>query len=171
MTAPRSFRGMPPQANGPAAVLGELSRAIESGRYPWWYPSNAKDLQIDYAVMGADWEPLAALDTEPRTINIPGDSAFVILSAVLVETDTANTTFLQEFPLLASISDSGQRLLSNTPIAASNWFGTAQLPKYWDVPKIYAPNTAVIVEMQNLENVDRNLRLAFHGFKIFQYRP
>lgn len=171
MSHPRVPQGMGPSVTGPAAAVAELARAIQQGQYPWWYPSNAKDLQIDYAVLGANWEPLAASDTEPRDINVPGDTAFCVLSATMVETDTANTTFLQEFPLLANIFDSGQRQLSNTPIHASNWFGSAQLPKYWDVPKIYAPNTGITIELQNLEAVARNVRVALHGFKIFQYRP
>lgn len=170
MTGIRPMMG--PRAVGAAAAVGQLAQAIEAGRYPWWYPLNAKDLSIDYAVFGQNWAPLAAsIGADPRTINIPGDSAFCVLSATAIVTDTGNTVFLQEFPILVSINDSAQRQLSNTPIAMSNWFGTAQEPKYWDVPKIYAPNTAVTVTLQNLEAVDRNVRIALHGFKIFQYPP
>jgi len=160
---------LPPQANGPAAAVGAIMQSIDAGRFPWWYPTNARGLQIDYAVLGFEFIPLAASTTDIRVINVPGDSAFCVLSAVLVETDTANTTFLDQFPLLTAVFDSGQRQLSNIAIHASNWFGTAQLPKYWDVPKIYAPNVTINVQMQNLEAVARNLRGALHGFKIFTY--
>jgi len=160
---------MPPVARLPA---GALADAINSGRYPFWFPQGARGLAIDYAVYGTDFVPLPLSATVGNPINIDGASAFMILSAVLVETFIDNTTFMVQSPLLASIKDTGSsRDLANTPIPASNWFGTAQEPKYWDIPKILAPNTTLIVTLQNLEAVARNVRIAFHGFKIFGFRP
>ena len=91
MTMPRALG---PQAVGAAQAVGELAQAIQTGRYPWWYPANAKDLQIDYAVLGANWQPLQASDTETQPILVPGDSAFCVLCSTMVVTDVANTTFL-----------------------------------------------------------------------------
>ena len=152
--------------------VGALIEGMKGGRYPFWFPDGAKGLQLDYFVYGTDFAPLTASLTTTNNINISGDSAFMILSAVMVETDTANTTFLAQMPLLASLSDTGSgRQFSNTPIHADNWFGTAEEPKYWDVPKLLAPNATFNVTLQNLEAVNRNVRVAFHGFKIFGFRP
>lgn len=154
------------------SAIAALRVAASQGRYPWWYPDGAKGSAIDYFVYGTDFTPLTASLTVQNNININGDSAFCILSGVLVETATDNTTFLANAPLLFRLQDSGAgRYLSNIPIHAGNWFGTAEEPKYWDVPKILAPNTTFSVEAQNLEATDRNVRIAFHGFKIFNFRP
>lgn len=153
-------------------VVADFAHAVRSGRYPWWYPEEARsaNLQIGYFVYGVRFVPLAASATTPQTFNVNGDSAFVVLSGVLVETDTANTTFLANRPLLANIQDAGSgEYLSNIPIHANNWFGTAEEPKYWDVPRIIPPASVVSVELQNLEATARNIHVAFHGFKIFGF--
>lgn len=158
------------QLEGMAGAVRQLAENIAGGSFPWWYPKKARRLQIDYFVYGTDFAPLAASATTSNPINISGESAFCCLSGVLVETDTADTTFLANRPLLANIRDSGSdRLLSNTPIHVNNWFGTAEEPKYWDVPKIFAPAGTLIIQLQNLEAVARNVRVALHGFKIFSY--
>jgi hypothetical protein len=158
---------MPPVARIPAeALLG----AIRGGAYPFWFPPEAKHLALDYFVYGTDFEPLALSATTTRSIQINSDSAFLILSASMVETDVANTTFFPNRPLLVQLSTGGAALnLSNTPIHADNWFGTAEEPKYWDLPKTLLPNTTFNIQLQNLEAVARNVRVAFHGFKLFKY--
>lgn len=157
---------------GNAAVFAALRQGMAEGRYPWWYPEGAKGKAIDYFVYGTDFTPLALSATAVNNINISGDSAFCILSAVLVETDTANTLLLPFRPILVRLQDTGSgRYLSNHQVHADNWFGTAEEPKYWDVPKILAPNTTFNLEAQNLEATARNLRFDFHGFKIFGFRP
>jgi hypothetical protein len=158
---------MPPASRIPASQLLE---AIRGGAYPFWFPPEAKDLALDYFAYGTDFEPLALSATTTRSIQINSDSAFMILSATMVETDTANTTFFPNRPLLVSLGTGGAALqLSNTPIHADNWFGTAQEPKYWDVPKVLLPNTTFNVTLQNLEATARNIRVAFHGFKLFRF--
>lgn len=157
MTAPRI----------PASALLD---AIKGGSYPFWFPPEARQLALDYFVYGTDFAPLSASATTTRAIQINSDSAFMILSATMVETDTGNTTFLANRPLLVTLTTGGAALsLSNTPIHADNWFGTAEQPKYWDVPKILLPNTTFNVQLQNLEATDRNIRVAFHGFKLFRF--
>ena len=152
--------------------MANLAESIRGGKYPWWYPAGARNRAIDYFVYGTDFVPLGANATVQNAININGDSAFVILSAVLVETDVLNTTFLAQRPLQFQLLDTGSgRNLANTPIHADNWFGTAELPKYWDIPKILAPNSTFNVIAINLEAVNRNVRVAFHGIKIFSFTP
>lgn len=158
---------MPPVSRIPANALLD---AIRGGNYPFWFPEAAKNLAIDYFAYGANFTPLSASATTTQAIQINSDSAFMVLSATMVETATDNTTFLANHPLLVQLSTGGAALnLSNTPIHADNWFGTAENPKYWDVPKILLPNTTFNVQLQNLEATDRNIRVAFHGFKLFSF--
>lgn len=161
------------QARVPAMAL---IQQLKEGQVPWWMPQVYKQLialrqvDFDYFVYGTDFTPLALSATTSNNIAINGDADFCILSAVLVETATDNTTFLAASPLLFMLTDTGSgRDLANTPIHADNWFGTAQEPKYWDVPKILRRNSAFRVTAQNLEATARNVRVAFHGFKIFPY--
>lgn len=157
MTAPRV----------PASALME---ALNGTGYPFWFPKEARDLAYDYFVYGTDFNTLAASATATRAIQINSDSAFLVLSACLVETQDDNTTFLANRPLLAQLSTGGAALnLSSTPIHVDNWFGTAEQPKYWDVPKILLPNTTFNVQLQNLEAAERIVRVAFHGFKLFRF--
>lgn len=158
---------MPPAARIPAQALIE---AIRGGNYPFWFAPEARELALDYFAYGTDFVPIAASATESRIIQINSDSAFYILSAVMVETDTANTTFFANRPLLAQLSTGGAAVnLANTPIHVDNWFGTAEEPKYWDVPKLLLPNTSFNVQLQNLEATARNVRVAFHGIKLYQF--
>lgn len=153
-----------------------LVQELQKGNIPWWMPNSYKNLialrqvDFDYFVYGTDFTPLALSATASNNIAISGDADFCILSAVLVETDTGNTTFLAASPILFMLTDTGSgRDLANTPVHADNWFGTAQEPKYWDVPKIIRRNSTFRVTAQNLEATARNVRVAFHGFKIFPY--
>lgn len=161
---------MPPSTRLPAQALIE---AIRGGAYPWWYPQGARGNALDYFAYGTNFAPLAAGATTQNPINIQNDSAFCILAAVMVETDTTNLIFLGQRPLLVDLFDSGAgRSLSSTPLHADNWFGTAQEPLYWPLPKILGPNSTFSVQLQNLDTVNaRNVRVAFHGFKIFGFAP
>lgn len=158
---------MPP-ARVPAASLAD---AMRYASYPFWFPINARDNALDYFAYGTDFAPLAAGATTTRSIQINSDSAFLVLSAVMVETDTTDLIFLANRPLLVTLTTGGAALsLMNTPIHADNLFGTAQEPKYWDVPKVLLPNTTFNVTLQNLDSGNaRNVRVAFHGFKIYQF--
>lgn len=161
---------MPPVSRIPASALID---ALKGGAYPFWFPKEAiaADLALDYFAYGADFLPLTASRSATQAIQINSDSAFMVLCATLVETATDNTTFFANRPLTAVLNTGGAALnLSNIPIHVDNWFGTAEEPKYWDVPKILLPNTTFNVTLTNLEAVDRNVRVAFHGFKLFNYQ-
>jgi hypothetical protein len=149
-----------------------LIQQIAMGAYPWWYPDAAKSQAIDFFIYGSDFLPLPLSASLTQNINIDGSSAFVIVSTQLVETDTGDTTFLAQRPILCTVLDTGSgRVLSNIPIHVDNWFGTAQRPYVWPVPKIMAPNATMSVTLQNLEATARNVRVAFSGFKIFNFTP
>lgn len=156
------------QAENTAAII----KAINAGNYPWWYPESAKDLMIEAFQYGIDWDPLAATASEGKPFQVDSGMAFVLLSTMLVETATDYTTFLTQWPLLVNIkSSSSSANLSNIPMSAGNWFGTAQRPKFWDVPRILPPSTSMMVTMQNLEATPRVVRAAFAGFHIYEYKP
>lgn len=170
---------MPP-VNNPAASARIPAQAIISemrlGSIPWWLPDDYRKLiglrlvEFDYFVYGTDFTPLVGNTEQSRPIAIGGDADFCILSAVIVATDTANTTFLPTIPELARLRDGASgRDLSNRAVHVDNWFGTAQEPKYWDVPKVLRRNSSFVVTLQSLEATDRNVRVDFHGFKIFPY--
>lgn len=142
--------------------------------YPWYLPNAAKGRQFVYFAYVAEWLPIAALSTAIRNIQIQADSAFVITSIVAIETATNDTTFLANRPLLLNIKDTGSgRDYSSSPMAFDNWVGSAEHPYKItdDFPPIIAPNSTLQLQLQNLENVDRNVRYAIRGYKIFQYSP
>lgn len=164
--------GAVPNQPATSQDIAALMNGISSGAYPWWYPDGAKGLAIDAFTYSANFLPLGASASLNQQINISGDSAFVILSAVMVETATDNTTFLPQRPLLVSLLDSGSgRQFSNNAIPADGWFGDAYLPGVWPIPKILAPNATLTVGLQNLEATARNVYAIFIGFKIFSFVP
>lgn len=156
--------------NGSRIPAGALIDALQSGRYPFWFPEGAKNLAIDYFAYGTSFLPLGASASTTNPININSDSAFFILSACLVETDTANTTFFLNRPLLCNLQEGGSsRGLFNQALHVDNVYGTAEEPKYWDIPKLLLPNSTFNVTIQNLEAVARNVYVTFHGFKLYQF--
>mgnify|MGYP003581418429 CR=1 FL=1 len=164
---------MAPPARVPGERIAAVLEMLAAGTFPWWYPDELKGGAYDYFVYGSNFLSgvLVGGATITNPININSDSHFCILSATMIETDASDLVFLGNMPLLVALSEAASgRQLSNTPIAANNWFGTAQLPKYWDVPKILAPNSTFNVGIQNLDTVNaRTVRVAFHGFKIYGF--
>lgn len=161
--------------NPAAAMVQGIINAIYSGNYPWYWPAGARNKAIDAFAYGTEFLPLVASATTANQIAINADSAFLIVSACLVETDTTDLSFLAQHPLLFQLSDTGSgRYLSNIAIHADNYFGTAERPFIWTeygCPKILAPNSTFSVQAQNLEATNRNVRVAFHGIKIFSFVP
>jgi hypothetical protein len=161
-----------PPTRMPAAALLD---AIRSARYPWWYPENAKGLAVDAFNNVTDFLPLGigATASITNTILISNDSAFVILTAAMVVTDTTNLIFLAQRPIMVDLFDGGSsRHFSNTPVHADNWFGTAEEPCEWVLPKLLAPNGAFNITLTNLDTAaSRNVRVSFNGFKIFGFTP
>jgi hypothetical protein len=124
----------------------------------------------DGFVFHLDFTPLAASGTSTLPVNISADADFVIIYGTRIVTDVANTAFVANVPELVSITDTGAgRGLSSSAIHVDEWFGTAQLPAYWAYPKFLRANSSLSVTLQNLEAVARNVRLSFHGFKVFNF--
>lgn len=162
---------------GPISRLpqGQVAAAVASGRYPWWFPLEISNRQLDAFTLNIDFSGATALGvstTANGSITVPGDAAFLVLSTTAVVTNTDDTTFLAfgARPILVTLrTTGGGRDLSTSAVHIDNWFGTAQQPKYWDSPKVLSPNETLTVLLQNLAATARHVRLAFHGFKVFGF--
>jgi hypothetical protein len=125
----------------------------------------------DFFVYATDFTPLVKGATTPQTIQIQNDSDFLIMAGLLTEFQTDNTTIVTNPPIMATITDSGSgRQLMNTAIHVSNLFGTAQLPAIWPFPKLIPAGAALVTTLTNLDGTnDRNVRIAYWGFKVFAF--
>lgn len=134
-------------------------------------PAGLRERARDFFAYTIDFIPLAATTTTTQDVNIQSDSDFVIGAAVATVTDTANTTRLAFVPQLVQLfsAASGRNLFSGAT-HFENIFGTAQEPAIWPIPKLLAAGSTFSAQLQNLEATARNVRLAFLGFKIFNFR-
>jgi hypothetical protein len=137
---------------------------------PWLQilPRDLWGKQKDMFIGHLDFTPLAASGTSTLGFNVPADADFVILYGTRIVTDVLNTTFVANVPELVTLQDTGAgRALSSSAVHMDEIFGTAQLPAYWAFPKFMRSGSTLSVTLQNLEAVARNVRLSFHGFKVF----
>src|ERR1700687_965024 len=104
----------------------------------------------------------------PLPVNITADPDFVIVYGTRIATAADNTTFIANVPATVNIVDTGAgRALSSAAVHSDEWFGTAQLPAYWAFPKFMRAASTLSVTVNSLEATVRNIRLSFHGFKVF----
>lgn len=129
---------------------------------------------LDPFVFVINYQPLAASNTATDQFITQADSGFAIVkTAFTISSDVnvfvANISDTPKFaPQVVTLSDSGSgRDLSNAPVAINNYFGTAERPFIWSRPKVLDPNSTFTARIQNLVATAFNIRLAFHGFKIF----
>lgn len=161
-------------SRGPLARLpqGQLADLIQR---PWWFPREIGNRQLDAFSLNLDFASATALGASVSAtgiVQVPGDAAFLILSSTAVVTNTDDTTFIAfgARPILVTMQTTGgARGLATGAVHIDNWFGTAQLPKYWDSPKVLAPNENLSITLQNLAATARHVRLTFHGFKVFGF--
>ncbi len=162
-----------PQSRVPA---GAMVAASHLSRYPFWYPNGAIRGDLDYDFFGygisfTGTNVLPASQSLTLPININSDSAFMVLSVAAVVTQTDNTTFLLQRPVLVQLNEGGgARNLFNTQVHMDTIMGTAENPTYWDVPKLLLPNSTLNVALQNLSAVALNVHITFKGFKIFGFQ-
>lgn len=150
-------RAFPQNQVGPAPFLGWLPRKL-------W--RRAKD----FFVYSAEFLPLVASTTGTFETAIQADSDFLCVMVTRVVTSADNATFLANVPELVQIFDAGSgRNLMDRAIHIDGLMGTAQLPSYWPMPKIFRANSTITTTVQNLEATDRNVRIAYLGFKVFDY--
>ena len=118
--------------------------------------------------------PLAASNTATDNFITQADSGFAIVkTAFTIASDVnvaiANISDTPKYaPQVITLSDSGSgRDLSNGPVSINTYFGTGQEPFLWCRPKVLDPNSTLSARIQNLVATAFNIRLSFHGFKIF----
>jgi len=122
---------------------------------------------------------LAASATSTLTFLVQSDSAFAICKTTFTIADVNNDAVANLQPygsgaassivaVIVSLTDSGSgRALQDNPVPIDSYFGTAQFPRLWPVPKVLDPNSVFSTTLQNLDATAYHVRLAFHGYKIF----
>lgn len=118
--------------------------------------------------------PLAASNTATDNFITQADSWFAICKtsftiASNVDVFVANISDTPRYsPQVITLSDSGSgRDLSNLPVTINSLFGSGEWPRVWPIPKILDPNSTFTAKIQNLVATAFNIRLSFHGYKIF----
>ena len=134
----------------------------------------ARLFTVDPFVFMINFLPLTASNTATDQFITQADSGFAVSKSTFVISDAsnvfiANISDTPKFtPLLVTLSDSGSgRDLSNLPVPITSRFGTGERPFVWSKPKILDPNSTFTARIQNLVATAFNVRLCFHGFKIF----
>jgi len=161
-----------PAAPVSSGDIAQLIQGIRLAQFPYWWPDDAKGLQVAPFDYEFNFLPLVASAAQSTQVNINGDSVFFLVSQELTATLTDDTTFLAQLPATFAIKDTGSGVyFSSAPLHASNYFGTVQRPKLWTVPPIVAPNSTLLVEAKNLAATAFNIRGALSGIKVFGYKP
>lgn len=118
--------------------------------------------------------PLAASSTSDGQFITQADSGFAIVkTSFTIASDVnvlvANITDTPKYaPQVITLSDSGSgRDLSSGPVSINTYFGSGERPFIWCKPKVLDPNSTFTARIQNLVATAFNIRLSFHGFKIF----
>jgi hypothetical protein len=121
-----------------------------------------------------NFTPLAASNTATDNFITQADSGFAIVkTAFTIASDVnvlvANISDTPKYaPQLITLSDSGSgRDLSNGPVSINTYFGSGERPFLWCRAKVLDPNSTFTARIQNLVATAFNIRLSFHGFKVF----
>jgi hypothetical protein len=131
-------------------------------------PPLMRDTIKQYFAYTAEFLPLAASLTGTVPFTVEASSDFIVVAMTGVVTDVANTTFLGMVPQTIQIVDASTGMAWFNGINGThfnNVMGDAQQPYFMPLPFYLRANSTVNVTLVNLEAVQRNVRLAFHGFK------
>lgn len=133
-----------------------------------------KNFTLDMFTFVINFLPLAASNTATGDFITQADSGFAICKTSFnvssdVNVYVNNISDTPRFaPFVITLSDSGSgRDLSNSAVAIGTYFGPDQFPFPWPTPKILDPNSTFTARIQNLVATAFNVRLSFHGYKIF----
>lgn len=113
---------------------------------------------------------VGATTTNTGSAQVQNDSDFVWTQGVVVVTDAAGTVFTNaaNVPGLVSLADSASgRQLQDQATHISGWFGTAQLPFFLQMPKVFRAGGQINAVVQNQSAGSLTFRFSFHGFKVF----
>ncbi len=174
--------GNPVRPEGSAAQgSGQATAgAAMMGRIPSWLsalPRNLWNKPKDGFVYTANFPALTAAGTPTASqnfsIQIQSDSDFIIQSMTRICTDAATgLIFFDRAPVLIQLADTGSgRSLSDAPLHIEAYMGDGQNPGWVPFPKRMGAASNLNVTVTNLGTVSLNLRLGFHGFKVFGNYP
>ena len=150
----------------PSQVMETGARILPPAGALGWLPPMFWGQIRNYYAYVTEFLPLTASATATNVITIQSDSYFVIMYATITETTSNNLTLLPFNPLLVNLTDSSSgAAFFSLPIHSNNVFGDAQNAGIFAIPYIMRPGSSISVQLTNLEAVDRNVRIAFHGFK------
>ncbi len=139
-----------------------------------YLPPELREKARDYFVYAVDFLPLTADSADSDTISIQNDSDFLIVAATAIARDPADpATRFADPPITARIEDTGSgRNLENRAIDWASYFGDAELPFYLPYPKLIDRASTITTTLTNLDAAqDFDVRVAYHGFKIFNWTP
>ena len=133
-----------------------------------------KNYTLDFFTFVINFLPLAASNTDTQNFITQADSGFAICKtsfniASNVNVFVANISDIPRYaPQVITLTDSGSgRDLSNSAVPIGTLFGPDEYPFAWPTPKILDPNSTFTARIQNLVATAFNIRLSFHGYKIF----
>lgn len=133
-----------------------------------------KNYTLDFFTFVINFLPLAASNTDTQNFITQADSGFAICKtsfnvASNVNVFVVNISDIPRYaPQVITLTDSGSgRDLSNTAVPIGTLFGPDECPFTWPTPKILDPNSTFTARIQNLVATAFNIRLSFHGYKIF----
>lgn len=125
----------------------------------------------------AEFLPIAAAGTPGDVvafdITIQNDSDFLMAQITGIVTDVANVVFVDQYAALIRMEDTGAgRNAESRAQPFENVRGTAQLPFYLPVAKLVDRGGTLTTTITSLDAANiRNVRLSYHGFKLFGKRP
>ena len=155
--------------NGPDQVILEIARRLTMSP-----GAVRKNFELDAFTYSHEYLP-ATLNVETTTnFLVQADLAFVIVKTMGIVTDTANafvanlTDTPKLWPFTVTWTDTGSgRDLMDRRIPLDSIVGTGQRPYYWAKPKILDANSTFTGRLLSLTGTDRNVRIAFGGYKVF----
>lgn len=151
------------QRRGPFAIspwLGFLPRAL-------WRR------QKDFFIYSAEFLPLGAGQTLAFDTAIQADSDFTCVAVSRVIDNNAAPPVIQAVaPILVQVFDTGSgRSIFDRQQHLENFAGTIELPHYLEYPKVFAASSTIQTTLQNQNGAQAfNVRIAFLGFKVFNYK-
>jgi len=146
----------------------ETGAGLIAKRAVAFLPPLMRDTIKQYYAYTAEFLPLTASLTATVPFTVEASTDFIVTHLTGIVTDVGNTTFLSSVPQTVQIVDASTGMAWFNGINGThfnNVFGDAQLPGFMALPYYLRANSTVNVTLVNLEAVNRNVRLAFHGFK------
>ncbi len=132
------------------------------------------DYRLSPFTYSMNFIPATLSATTTSQFIVQNDSAFAICKTTATVSTTAevfsgNISDTPMYsPFVITLTDSGSgRNFSDNAIPINSLFGSAKEPFIWTVPLIVAPASTIAGALQNLVATSFNVRLAFHGYKIF----